>query len=114
MVRMTSDGGWKTATASSGLNEISKTFETVFGKDSLNKRIRMVYASWSISEQEYFNNTLAWLEGQVGPVNTFLYAIAPTQYFGPGAQTHGTKNLPFNYSTATIKQVTDAFKAGGA
>ena len=94
--------------------EISKTFETVFGKDSLNKRIRMVYASWSISEQEYFNNTLAWLEGQVGPVNTFLYAIAPTQYFGPGAQTHGTKNLPFNYSTATIKQVTDAFKAGGA
>jgi len=22
----------------------------------------MVYASWTISEQEYYNNTLAWLE----------------------------------------------------
>ena len=25
-------------------------------------QVRMVYASWTISEQEYYNNTLAWLE----------------------------------------------------
>lgn len=38
--------------------EIAKTFEKVFGDGSLNNRVRVVYSSWTISLQEYYNNTL--------------------------------------------------------
>jgi hypothetical protein len=53
--------------------EIGQTFEKVFGAGSLNNRVKMVYASWTISEQEYYNNTLSWLESQYGPLNKYLY-----------------------------------------
>jgi len=66
--------------------EISQTFAKVFGPDALNNRVRMVYASWTINQQEYYNNTLSWLAAQVGPVDKFIYAIAAAQYFGPHAQ----------------------------
>eukprot|EP00040_Diaphanoeca_grandis_P035385 m.222362 g.222362 ORF g.222362 m.222362 type:complete len:742 (-) comp33372_c1_seq1:245-2470(-) len=92
--------------------EISQTFEKVFGSGSLNKRIRMVYASWTINEQEYFNNTFAWLESEVGPVNKFLYAISAAQYFGPHAQDASGHMTQFNYSTATIPEVIAAFIEG--
>ena len=59
--------------------EISQTFEKVFGAGALNSRVRMVYASWSIGLQEYYNNTLSWLAAEVGPVDKFLYALAITQ-----------------------------------
>ena len=62
--------------------EISQTFEKVFGSGSLNNRVRMVYASWSLSsvEQEYFNNTLTWLQQEHGPLKDYVYAIAAAQY----------------------------------
>jgi hypothetical protein len=38
--------------------EISQTFENVFGSGSLNQRVRMVYASWTINQQEcHLRNT---------------------------------------------------------
>lgn len=64
--------------------EIGKTFRQVFGEDKLtpqdaSARIRMVYASWATNPQEFFNDTLAWLQSQYGPVDQYLYAIASTQ-----------------------------------
>ena len=92
--------------------EISQTFEQVFGKGSLNNKVRMVYASWTISEQEYYNNTLAWLEQEYGPVKDYIYAIAAAQYFGPHAQDAQGKQQAFNYSTATVPDVISAFYDG--
>lgn len=92
--------------------EISQTFESVFGQGSLNKRVRMVYASWTINMQEYYNNTLAWLAQEYGPAKNYVYAIAAAQYFGPHAQDAKGKQAQFNYSTATIPQVIQAFHDG--
>ena len=39
--------------------EIGQTFEKVFGAGSLKTKVRMVYASWSIALDEYYNKTLA-------------------------------------------------------
>jgi hypothetical protein len=89
--------------------EISQTFEQVFGKGSLNDKVRMVYASWTISEQEYYNNTLAWLEQEYGPVKDYIYAIAAAQYFGPHAQDAQGKQQEFNYSTATVCSIPISF-----
>lgn len=92
--------------------EISQTFEKVFGKGSLNNRVRMVYASWGIenSIQTYFNDTLYWLQSEYGDVNQFLYAISYAQYFGPHSQNEDYSNKnAFNYSTATIPQVMLAY-----
>ena len=90
--------------------EISQTFEKVFGTGSLNNRVRMVYASWGLQHnfQTYFNDTLYWLQAEYGPVNNFLYAISYAQYFGPHSQNEAG-GQPFNYSTATIPQVLQAF-----
>eukprot|EP00730_Choanoeca_flexa_P017862 TRINITY_DN8644_c0_g1_i1.p1 TRINITY_DN8644_c0_g1~~TRINITY_DN8644_c0_g1_i1.p1 ORF type:complete len:620 (+),score=168.54 TRINITY_DN8644_c0_g1_i1:126-1985(+) len=64
--------------------EIGQTFEEVFGSGSLNNRIRMVYASWTINLQTYYNNTLTWLEKTYKePINKYIYAIANTEYFAP-------------------------------
>eukprot|EP00730_Choanoeca_flexa_P013540 TRINITY_DN5433_c0_g1_i2.p1 TRINITY_DN5433_c0_g1~~TRINITY_DN5433_c0_g1_i2.p1 ORF type:complete len:631 (+),score=162.04 TRINITY_DN5433_c0_g1_i2:274-1893(+) len=64
--------------------EIGQVFEEVFGSGSLNKRVRMVYASWTINLQSYYNNTLTWLEATTGkPINEYIYAIANTEYFAP-------------------------------
>ena len=41
-----------------------------------------------------------------------MYALAATQYFGPGAQDDHGKMVQFNYSTATIPEVIQAFKDG--
>ena len=46
------------------VHEIGQTFEKVFGQGSLNNKVRMVYASWSIGEMEYYNKTLAWLANE--------------------------------------------------
>ena len=93
--------------------EIGQTFEKVFGAGSLKTKVRMVYASWSIALDEYYNKTLAWLASETGkPVDTWMYALACTQYFGPGAQDDHGKMVQFNYSTATIPEVIQAFKDG--
>jgi hypothetical protein len=92
--------------------EIAQTFSKVFGAGSLNTRIRPVYASWTISLSEYYNNTLAWLAAEYGPVDKYLYAIAGTQYFGPEAQDDYGRSAPFNYSTATMASIVQAFHDG--
>ena len=92
--------------------EISQTFEKVFGAGSLNSKIKMVYASWTINQQEYYNNTLAWLAQEYGPVDKYIYAVAAAQYFGPHAQDAKGKQSQFNYSTATIPEVIQAFHDG--
>ena len=73
----------------------------------------MVYASWSLisREQEYFNNTLTWLQQEHGPIKDYVYAIAAAQYEGPstGDNIHG---VHVNYSTATIPQVIQAYHKG--
>eukprot|EP00040_Diaphanoeca_grandis_P028097 m.161388 g.161388 ORF g.161388 m.161388 type:complete len:769 (+) comp31231_c0_seq3:377-2683(+) len=91
--------------------EIAQTFETVFGKGSLNSRVRMVYASWGLEGniQTYFNDTLLWLEAEKGDVSQFLYAISYAQYSGPTSQNVVGK-ATFNYSTATIPEVIEAFE----
>ena len=93
--------------------EIAQTFESVFGAGSLNTRVRPVYASWTISLQEYYNNTLSWLEAVTGkPIKENMFAIAGTEYFGPCSQDDYGRSAPFNYSTATVPDVIKAFHAG--
>ena len=92
--------------------EISQTFEKVFGAGALGNRVRMVYASWTINQQEYYNNTLAWLAAEYGAPSKFLYAIAAAQYFGPHAQDAKGDQAQFNYSTATVPEVVAAFYDG--
>jgi hypothetical protein len=93
--------------------EISQTFEKVFGKGSLASgknpkgRVRMVYASWGLEHnfQTYYNDTLAWLAAEYGPVSEFIYAISYAQYFAPSGcndgHCDGGRKSPFNYSTAS-------------
>ena len=59
----------------------------------------------NVDPYRYYNNTLAWLAAEVGPVDKFLYAISAAQYFGPQAQDAHGKMVQFNYSTATIPEV---------
>eukprot|EP01052_Picozoa_sp_SAG31_P034360 SAG31_NODE_4006_length_3672_cov_1.463196_2_plen_316_part_00 len=92
--------------------EIGQTFENVFGAGALNNRVRMVYASWTINQQEYYNHTLAWLAQEYGPPKEYLYAIAAAQYFGPHAQDAKGAQEKFNYSTATVPEVISAFYDG--
>ena len=91
--------------------EIGQTFEQVFGRGTLNHRVRMVYASWSASEQEYFNNTLAWLQQEHSPVRDYVFAMATAQYEGP-TTSDNRHGVALNYSTATIPQVVQAFREG--
>ena len=56
--------------------EISQVFGEVFGAEEVGKRIRPVYASWTLFPQQYFNDTLTWLQHLHGPVNKYIYAIA--------------------------------------
>jgi hypothetical protein len=63
--------------------EIGKTFESVFGPGSMNTRIRPVYASWTISIDEYYNNTLAWLAAEYGPVKVRMQASNPLSLWPP-------------------------------
>ena len=72
----------------------------------------MVYASWSLQFQTYYNDTLAWLAAEYGPVNNYLYAIASTQYFGPEGNDGEHHTVPFNYSNATVAQAVQAFIDG--
>lgn len=63
---------------------IAKTFEVVFGKGSLNKRIRPIYAWWTIFPQQY-NNTLSWAEATYGPVKEYFWGMAMTHYYSDNA-----------------------------
>ncbi len=103
--------------------EISRTFQSVFGEGSLathsnpNGRVRMVYASWGLESmfQNYYNDTLSWLEAEYGPVSDYLYAISYAQYFAPSGCNDGHcegGGSGFNYSTASLPQVIDGFHNG--
>lgn len=83
------------------LVEIARLFESVFGPNSLNTRIRPVYASWVINPDSHYRDVLQWVENTYGPPKTFFTAIAGAAYF------NAEKAAP----NASVTQVLDALRA---
>ena len=83
------------------LVEAARIFQAVFGKDSLNKRIRPVYASWVISPDAHYRDVLAWVEKTYGPPKNYFTAIAGAAYY------NAEKAAP----NASVTQVLDAMRA---
>jgi hypothetical protein len=52
------------------------------------------------------------VRSRYGPVKDYIYSIAAAQYFGPHAQDAKGEQQKFNYSTATVPEVIEAFIDG--
>lgn len=62
------------------LYEIATIFEKVYGKGSLNKKVRPVYAIWTIQPQ-WCSEVLGWMKQTYGDPSQYFYALGETGYF---------------------------------
>lgn len=87
--------------------ELSNWFGNVFGKNEINKRIRVILAS-----QESYNgrsdNHLNYIKNTFGDPKTFIYATSPALYFGSTNDTSTDTTLINNGMIDDIKaQIND-------
>lgn len=81
--------------------QISKVFEEVFGAGTLTKRVRPIYAWWTIFPDQY-NNTLSWAAATYGPVDKYIWGMAMTHYYSDNAAAR---------EGASVTDVLDALRA---
>ncbi|SFJ31315.1 S-layer homology domain-containing protein [Paenibacillus sp. UNC496MF] len=60
--------------------DIGRTFQSVFGEDALNTRIRPVL-SWFVLFPDQYEDMLNWVDKTYGDPRNFFYAIATAPYF---------------------------------
>ncbi|SDX62115.1 S-layer homology domain-containing protein [Paenibacillus sp. CF384] len=66
------------------LIEIGQQFQTVFGEDSLNTRVRPVLSWFAIIPDQY-EDMLNWVSKSYGDPKNYFYAIASAPYFNSSA-----------------------------
>jgi hypothetical protein len=87
------------------LREIALIFEKVFGNNSLNTRIRPVFASWWRFPNTYMGGILNWTANTYGNPSDYFYAIGASVYFGDGDLSNT------GMSGASIQDILDEMRA---
>ena len=62
------------------LVQIANIFQNVFGAGAVNRRIRVIYAWWTIFPGQY-SAVLKWVNDKYGEPSQFFYGLAETHYF---------------------------------
>jgi uncharacterized protein (TIGR03437 family) len=64
----------------SRLATISRIFGQVFGPGSINSRVCVIFAWWTIYPDQY-DTALSWVQSTIGPPSSLFYGIAMTHYY---------------------------------